>query len=414
MKALSRVFTCLLVVIGGVVPGVRSGADAGDRGDAWVRHTIDRSGNGADGVRLGDANGDGLPDVVTGWEESGVVNICLNPGPEKIRGVWPSVAVGQVRNVEDAVFVDLDADGALDVVSACEGETRRVYVHWAPKDRSRYLNPMAWEALAIPESIDRMQWMYVAPAQVDGKHGIDLVAGGKNRGAEIGWFEAPEDARDLSAWKWHPMSDAGWVMSLLPRDMDGDGDVDVAVSDRKGRMRGCRWLENPGKAVAASGKWLNHAIGGGDVEVMFMTLDDLNQDDIPDAVAAAKPQKIDVFLRKGGTGDDWERLSVPFPQGAGSAKAVASGDIDLDGTLDLVFSCEHAGGRSGVMWLSCAQAVTDSVWTGHEISGLEGTKFDLVQLLDLDGDGDLDVLTCEETENLGVFWYENPLRKPEP
>ena len=150
MKALSRVFTCLLVVIGGVVPGVRSGADAGDRGDAWVRHTIDRSGNGADGVRLGDANGDGLPDVVTGWEESGVVNICLNPGPEKIRGVWPSVAVGQVKNVEDAVFVDLDADGALDVVSACEGETRRVYVHWAPKDRSRYLNPMAWEALAIP------------------------------------------------------------------------------------------------------------------------------------------------------------------------------------------------------------------------------------------------------------------------
>ena len=29
-------------------------------------------------------------------------------------------------------------------------------------------------------------------------------------------------------------------------------------------------------------------------------------------------------------------------------------------------------------------------------------------LADLDGDGDLDVLTCEEVGNLGVIWYENP------
>ena len=29
---------------------------------------------------------------------------------------------------------------------------------------------------------------------------------------------------------------------------------------------------------------------------------------------------------------------------------------------------------------------------------------------DLDGDEDLDVLTCEESANLGVIWYENPLR----
>ncbi len=46
----------------------------------------------------------------------------------------------------------------------------------------------------------------------------------------------------------------------------------------------------------------------------------------------------------------------------------------------------------------------------HPISGPQGIKFDLVKLLDLDGDGDLDVLTCEERDNLGVIWYENPLR----
>ena len=29
-------------------------------------------------------------------------------------------------------------------------------------------------------------------------------------------------------------------------------------------------------------------------------------------------------------------------------------------------------------------------------------------MIDLDGDNDLDVLTCEERHNLGVIWYENP------
>jgi hypothetical protein len=32
--------------------------------------------------------------------------------------------------------------------------------------------------------------------------------------------------------------------------------------------------------------------------------------------------------------------------------------------------------------------------------------------VDLDNDGDLDVITTEEVKNLGVIWYENPSQKP--
>ena len=60
--------------------------------------------------------------------------------------------------------------------------------------------------------------------------------------------------------------------------------------------------------------------------------------------------------------------------------------------------------------MSYRKAPADATWVGHPISGPQGVKFDLVQLIDLDDDGDLDVLTCEETDNLGVIWYENPLR----
>ena len=98
-----------------------------------------------------------------------------------------------------------------------------------------------------------------------------------------------------------------------------------------------------------------------------------------------------------------------MPHGCGTGKAVAVGDIDGDGRNDLVFSCEGARGElSGVGWIS-RSAASPTTWVDHDISGREGTKFDLVELLDVDADGDLDVLTCEEGENLGVIWYENPL-----
>ena len=48
------------------------------------------------------------------------------------------------------------------------------------------------------------------------------------------------------------------------------------------------------------------------------------------------------------------------------------------------------------------------LWKSHEIGGPEGHKYDRIEMYDVDGDGDLDALCCEEVDQLGVFWYENP------
>jgi len=42
------------------------------------------------------------------------------------------------------------------------------------------------------------------------------------------------------------------------------------------------------------------------------------------------------------------------------------------------------------------------------IDGTLNVKPDRIESIDLDGDGDLDVLTGEERRNLGVIRYENP------
>ncbi|MBI3119323.1 MAG: VCBS repeat-containing protein [Candidatus Hydrogenedentes bacterium] len=392
-----------------IMPAVWSTETTPVLGEAWARHVIDDTSRGADGVRLCDVNADGWKDIATSWEEGGVVRLYLHPDEEHVREPWPQVTAGNVSTPEDAVCADIDEDGAIDVITCTEGEDRSIYFHWGPLTPEAYLDASAWRTEALPAAAGYRQWMFALPVQVDGKYGIDLVAGSKNENAWLGWFEAPEDARDLDQWKWDPLRRAGWIMSLFNTDMDGDNNWDVVFSDRRGQQRGCWWLRHPGPEHLYE-TWKAFRMGGAQYEVMFMAPADLDADGSLEYVAATKAGPL-VRCEKAPPEQQrvleemWLHEEIAMPENAGTGKAVAAGDIDNDGRQDLVVTCEHAEEKHGVFWLSYHSAQR---WDTHAISGLDGVKFDLAVLEDLDFDGDLDVLTCEEKDNLGVVWYENP------
>jgi len=376
----------------------------------WQRHTIDDTSDGADGVRLGDANHDGLMDIVTGWEEGGIVRLYINPGPEAARETWPAVTVGPARNVEDAVLVDLDGDGMLDVVSSCEGNTRTMYVHWSPSDAEDLLDPDAWVTEAIPATAGLQQWMYCLPLDVDRNGRTDLVVGSKNAGAAVGWLESPEDPRDLAAWQYRRICDAGWIMTLAPipplfQSQVNDPIGHILVSDRRGDTRGVYLLDTV--------EWEQRPLATGQAEYMFAWAGQSPPIGIAVATRDGElhlyPHPSAPFL------DRSERSVVPNPFGIQWGKAVAIGRVDDDRTHDLVvtFNTQRQPDLPGVAWIHVDHDLPPDQWPAYDISGPEGAKFDRIELIDMDGDGDLDVLTCEEVDQLGVIWYENPLGRAE-
>jgi hypothetical protein len=401
-------------------------------GPPWTRHTIDAGLHGSDGTKLADVDGDGLRDVVASWENEGLTRVYLNPGSRAARGRWPNVTIGATPRAEDAVFADVDLDGALDVVSSQEQGSERVQVFWGPTHRGDLLDPAAWAAAEFTAVTGSSMWMFAEPIRLRPDRPLDLVIGGKsyerNQGAWLGLLQAPEaNRRDASAWSWRPLTRVSWVMSIEVLDLNRDGFEDILFSDKNGPAAGISWLENPGEGSPQTSEWRRRDLTESGLEgAMFVAVGDLDGDGFDDVIglvdrtrapgdASDHAHRRILFVRRlDRTGLQWDTHEIRVPPDTGQPKAVAVADVNGDGRNDLVVTCGGADGdRIGAYWLEWTHSIFQPVWRAHDIAGAKGIKYDLVHLIDLDGDGDLDVLTSEEKEGgdhlgLGVFWYENP------
>lgn len=376
---------------------------------AWKIHIIDNSSFGADGTKLFDADQDGDLDIICGWEQGNIARLYFNSSS---RQTWSFVQVNAPA-VEDAIIADLDLDGMPDIITFSEGDHRRIAIHWAPT-REHYFDSGKWTSEDIPATIDITQWMFGESMDVDGKYGPDLIVGGKNKGAMLGWLEAPANPRAIKDWNLHEIAPVGWVMSIEIVDINQDSQPDILISDRYGEENGVKWFENPGKeSVRMNKEWREHLIAMRGRQPMFLDVqrtanDELFQIWVPDAEAG-----IYHLTQLDKSGINWEEEIIPFPEFAGlRGKSICTGDLNQDGVNELITTYEIAENRSGVV---CSYFNSNSrSWQHQDISGFKGIKYDFARLMDMDNDGDLDILTSEENNNnnkipgLGVIWYENP------
>ncbi len=408
---------------------------------AWPKHVIvagaSGAGNadGADGVDIGDVNGDGYPDIATGHEQGLRVTVSVNPGPALVKAPWPTVFLGgpgtTFCSAEDAIFGDVDQDGHLDVIAACETGSARVSVLFAPTDPAQLLTSTSWTRVDLTASAGNRS-MRAALANISGDGRLELVIGGKESdgppvAAAIGYYSSATP-RTGSSWTFTTITPVGWIMQMYVRDVDVDGDLDIVYSDRDridvpsvdNSKRGIRWLENTGGSPPS---FSAHTILGPEGDHKWFSLYDWDGDgdlDITDCRSNSTTNTSKILIN-GGSFAAWSQITVPQPTGVGQCQHATAVDLDLDGSTDLAFSYSNSPLLSGAVWLKRSGVALSPSWTRGEITGqaVSGdgpdVKYDNLGWADLDGDGDLDAILTEQHKTTGsgpgdgVVWFENPL-----
>jgi hypothetical protein len=176
-------------------------------------------------------------------------------------------------------------------------------------------------------------------------------------------------------------------------DIDRDGDLDLLLGDI--------WLRNDGEKWTT---WRMDKITEGDPD--RVDLADINGDGRLDAVISLE-NGTDVWWLEAGADptNRWTRHKIGVIAGQGFSMDTA--DFDADGDPDVVIG-EHRGKQENrVVLFENVKAGT--AWKQHVIdSGPKDTidHHDGTQAVDLDGDGDLDIISIG-WYNPKIWVYEN-------
>ncbi|WP_310992436.1 T9SS type A sorting domain-containing protein [Aequorivita marina] len=289
--------------------------------------------------------------------------------------------------VELVIAVDIDGDGDMDIASASRGSDT---LAWQENlDGNGTFGPQQM----ITTSLD--QTVYVATADLDGDGDMDIL-GISGFGDLIVWFENLDRLGSFSSQR---IIDASTILpsEIITADLDGDGDEDVVVCSIG--ENAIIWFENTNGLGDFGPKQTitNSALSGRSVYAA-----DLDGDlDIDLLATSSGNKRLYWYENLDGLGTFGPDQLIVETLDYGGFVSVFAIDIDGDSDND-VLAAEFGGNTlswfentNGLGAFGPQQIITSTLITPYMIFSI-----------DLDNDGDLDVLSASGTDDK-VIWYEN-------
>jgi hypothetical protein len=307
--------------------------------------------------------------------------------------------------VAHVTVVDLDQDGLADIVACDVLANRVVWLRQAPRGTfteaalgAEVRAPAHAEAVDIDRDGDldllvaSLGVMFPSNARI----GSVIVLENEGRGRFSNRVLASEIAR---------------VADVRAGDLDGDGDLDLAVAGFGYDDGETHWMENLGNWRFRSTRLLNLS-GAINVEVV-----DLDRDGDLDIASLVSQEWEEVYaFVNDGRGHFQPRLVWGSTNDDFGSSWLTAVDLDQDGDVDFLYSNGDAfdyappSGRPwhGVQWLENTGGLTFAM---HRLADFSGASSP--QPADLDGDGDLDVVVVsaynawDDPAAQSLVWLEN-------
>jgi hypothetical protein len=321
------------------------------------------------------------------------------------RAVGDPVAGRSRPEISHVQVVDLDRDGLPDIL-VCD--VNRGQVTWVRQfPRGTYTETPVGDRIAAPAHVEAIDF--------DRDGDLDLVVAGlgvlapsNNRVGSVVILENSGRQQFTN----HVIADRiARVADAQPGDLDGDGDIDLAVAGFGYDSGETSWLENKGNWTFEQHVLLRLS---GPINAIVA---DINRDGHPDVLSLVSQEweEIWAFLNDGrGRFSSHMIWGSSNPDFGSSWMSVV--DFDRDNDLDVLFSngdaFDYAPANSrpwhGVQWL---ENKGDVQFDFHRLADLPGASSP--QAVDVDGDADLDVVVASAYNNwddpaaMSLVWLEN-------